>query len=64
MPATTIDPRYPIGKYEPQPFSEKQKLEWLNDIKFLPLFLENAVAALMKLNCIQLTVMVVGRYNN
>ena len=38
-----MDPRYPIGKYEPQPFSEKQKKEWLNDIKFLPLSLENAI---------------------
>ena len=27
------DLRYPIGKYEAQPFSEKQKEEWLNDIK-------------------------------
>ena len=40
---TTTDLRYPIGKYEPQPFSEKQKQEWLNDIKFLPGLLENAV---------------------
>jgi uncharacterized damage-inducible protein DinB len=38
-----MDLRYPIGKYEPQPFSEKQKQEWLNDIKFLPLSLENAI---------------------
>lgn len=37
------DYSYPIGKYEPQPFSEKQKQEWLNDIKFLPLALENAI---------------------
>lgn len=37
------DLRYPIGKYEPQPFSEQQKQEWLNDIKFLPLALENAI---------------------
>lgn len=37
------DPRYPIGKYQPQPFSEQQKQEWLNDIKFLPLALENAI---------------------
>ena len=38
-----MDPRYPIGKYEPQPFSEKQKQEWINDIRFLPLALENAI---------------------
>lgn len=37
------DPRYPIGKYEPQPFSEKQKEEWLNDLKFLPKELERAI---------------------
>ena len=38
-----IDPRYPIGKYEPQPFSIEQKVEWLADIKFLPLAVENAI---------------------
>jgi uncharacterized damage-inducible protein DinB len=38
--------RYPIGKYESLPFSEKQKQEWLNDIKFLPQLLENAIADL------------------
>ncbi|MDD1547800.1 putative metal-dependent hydrolase, partial [Bradyrhizobium sp. WBAH41] len=36
-------PRYPIGKYEPQPFSIEQKIEWLADIHFLPVQLENAV---------------------
>jgi len=40
---TTVDPRYPIGKYETQPFSIPQKVEWMADIKFLPLQLENAV---------------------
>lgn len=35
--------RYPIGKYEPQPYSEKQKEQWLIDIQFLPQHLENAV---------------------
>lgn len=40
---TEIDPRYPIGKYEPQPFSIEQKIEWLADLKFLPYNLENAV---------------------
>jgi uncharacterized damage-inducible protein DinB len=38
-----MDERYPIGKYEPQPFSELQKEQWLNDIKFLPQVLENAI---------------------
>jgi hypothetical protein len=37
------DLRYPIGKYEPQPFSDKQLQEWLIDIKNLPQHLENAV---------------------
>jgi DinB superfamily len=37
------DLRYPIGKYEAQPFSEKQLQEWLTDIKNLPQHLENAV---------------------
>ncbi len=37
------DPRYPIGKYEVQPFSEKQWEEWLIDIKNLPQHMENAV---------------------
>ena len=43
MNITSTDLRYPIGPYEPQPFSGKQKDEWLNDIKFLPQLLENAV---------------------
>lgn len=38
-----MDARYPIGKYQPQPFSEKQKQDWINDIRFLPLALENAI---------------------
>jgi hypothetical protein len=39
----SIDPRYPIGPYEPRPFSEHQKQDWLNDLKFLPQLLENAI---------------------
>jgi uncharacterized damage-inducible protein DinB len=35
------DQRYPIGQYEPQPFSDRQKETWLADIRFLP----NAVEA-------------------
>jgi len=34
---------YPIGKYEPQPFSEKQLKEWINDIRYLPQHIENAL---------------------
>ncbi len=37
------DPRYPIGKYESQPFSNAQKEKWLSDIKFLPEELERAI---------------------
>ena len=43
MNTETTDLRYPIGKYETRPFSEEQKGEWLNDIKFLPQLLENAI---------------------
>jgi hypothetical protein len=35
--------RYPIGKYAPQPFSDKQLEEWIIDIKYLPDHLENSV---------------------
>jgi uncharacterized damage-inducible protein DinB len=38
-----VDPRYPIGKYQQQPFSSKQKQDWINEIRFLPQNLENAV---------------------
>src|ERR1700710_921160 len=40
---TTTDLRYPIGVYEPKPFSQHQKEEWLTDIKFLPQLLENSI---------------------
>jgi uncharacterized damage-inducible protein DinB len=43
MNITSTDLRYPIGPYEATPFSTQQKEEWLNDIKFLPQLLENAV---------------------
>jgi uncharacterized damage-inducible protein DinB len=43
MPSIAIDPRYPTGEYQPKPFSIPQKVEWLADIKFLPLLLENAI---------------------
>ncbi|MDP3667031.1 MAG: putative metal-dependent hydrolase [Sediminibacterium sp.] len=42
----TIDPRYPIGKFEPQPFSTEQKEKWLFDIKFLPEELERSIVNL------------------
>lgn len=35
--------QYPIGKYQPQPFSEQQLKDWLYDIKFLPQEIEAAV---------------------
>jgi hypothetical protein len=37
------DLRYPIGKYEVQPFSDQQKDQWLSDLRFLPNDLEMAV---------------------
>jgi hypothetical protein len=37
------DLRYPIGKYQPQPFSDELKEQWLNDIKFLPNAVESAI---------------------
>jgi uncharacterized damage-inducible protein DinB len=40
------DLRYPIGKYQPQPFSAKQLEQWLIDIRFLPQHLENAIVNL------------------
>ena len=42
----STDPRYPIGKYEPQPYSEQQLAEWIRDIQFLPQHLEHAVVNL------------------
>ena len=35
--------KYPIGKFETEPFSEKKLAAYLMDIKFLPLQLESAV---------------------
>lgn len=42
----SIDPRYPIGKYEPKPYSEEQKQAWLLDLQFLPEALERAITNL------------------
>jgi uncharacterized damage-inducible protein DinB len=43
METTVTDLRYPIGPYEPQPFSENLKEQWLADIRFLPNAIEAAV---------------------
>ncbi len=40
---SATDPRYPIGKFEEKPFSQKQKEEWLTDILFLPRQLEMSI---------------------
>ena len=37
------DSRYPIGKYEPQVYSDTLKQEWLNNIRQLPIELEYAI---------------------
>ena len=39
----STDPRYPVGKYEPQPYSDTTLQEWLADIQFLPAALELAI---------------------
>jgi uncharacterized damage-inducible protein DinB len=49
----TQDPRYPIGKYEPKPYSEQQKKEWLADIQFLP---EEVERAILNLDAAQLQI--------
>lgn len=41
-----MDPRYPIGKYEPQPYSEERKAQWISEIRFLPQALEAAIVNL------------------
>lgn len=41
-----MGPRYPIGKYQPRPFSEEVKREWLIDIAQLPNLLESALSNL------------------
>lgn len=37
------DPRYPIGVYQPAPYSFEKKEEWVTDIRYLPQLLENAL---------------------
>lgn len=41
-----MDPRYPIGEYVTQAYSDELKEQWLADIKFLPNALENAITNL------------------
>ncbi|RYZ45197.1 MAG: metal-dependent hydrolase, partial [Chitinophagaceae bacterium] len=37
------DLRYPIGPYEPKPYSAVLREEWVADIRFLPQALEYAI---------------------
>ncbi len=39
----SINASFPIGQYEPQPFSEEQKEKWLLDIKYLPQDVEHVL---------------------
>ena len=41
-----MDHKYPIGKYEPQPYSETLRDQLLAEIRFLPNAIENAVSNL------------------
>src|SRR4051812_29318930 len=43
MAEPTTDVRYPIGRYEPQPFSDHLREKWLRDIQFLPNDLEYVI---------------------
>ncbi len=43
MPSAPVDPRYPIGKFEPVPYSDKTRDALLTDILFLPRQLEYAI---------------------
>lgn len=42
------DPRYPIGKYEPMPFSEETKQQWINEIRMAPSNVELTIQHLDK----------------
>lgn len=46
MSEFALDVRYPIGKYEAQPFSEELRKSWINDIRFLPNYIEAAIQSL------------------
>lgn len=39
----TDDLRFPIGKYEPKPYSDDLREEWQADIRFLPQAIETAI---------------------
>ncbi len=43
MPEVNVEVCYPIGKFEPQSFSEELKAKWLRAIQFLPNDLELAI---------------------
>lgn len=43
MSATITDARYPIGKYETQPYSDAVKTKWKRDLQFLPTDIEKAI---------------------
>lgn len=43
MQPEPLDLRFPIGEYEPQPYSPALLAQRLNDIRFLPQLLENAI---------------------
>ncbi|MDQ6813372.1 MAG: putative metal-dependent hydrolase [Bacteroidota bacterium] len=43
MSDSTADVRYPIGKFKVLSFSEELRLQWINDIRFLPNDLEMAI---------------------
>jgi uncharacterized damage-inducible protein DinB len=38
-----MDPRYPIGRFAPSPYSDSLRKDWLQDIQFLPALLEQAI---------------------
>lgn len=46
MESVQADPRYPIGKYQPMPYSDEQRNEWIADIEFMPRLLEQAISNL------------------
>ena len=46
MAEVSNDIRYPIGKYEVEPYAQELKKKWINDIQFLPHDLEMAIQSL------------------
>jgi len=43
METITKDPRYPIGKYIEQEYSDQLRKQWISDIRFLPGLLEYSI---------------------